>query len=165
MNPSGSVTTMFSTTRRIVTLRETGHGDDDYRKLGIDPTHIDRLLEAEKSSGGFVGWFVLRPAEDGGMAKMLAEGPEDAELGYRLKRDAWGKGYATEGSRALVEKGFRELGVGRVVALADKDNVASIRVMEKVGLRFERVLSEPESLEGIMEAVGYALKREEFIAE
>ena len=51
------------------------------------------------------------------------------------------------------------------MALADKDNVASIRVMEKVGLRFERVLSEPESLEGIMEAVGYALKREEFIAE
>ena len=68
-------------------------------------------------------------------------------------------------SRALVEKGFRELGVGRVVALADKDNKASVRVMEKVGLRFERVLSEPESLEGIMEAVGYALKREEFIAE
>ncbi len=118
----------------------------------------------EKSSGRFVGWFVLRPAEDGGMAKALAESPEDAELGYRLKRNAWGKGYATEGSRALVEKGFRELGVRQVVALADKDNKASVRVMQKVGLRFERVLSDPASLEGTMDAVGYALKGEEFIA-
>jgi alkanesulfonate monooxygenase SsuD/methylene tetrahydromethanopterin reductase-like flavin-dependent oxidoreductase (luciferase family) len=40
-----------SVARRIVTLREGGHSDDDYRKLGIDPAHIDRLLEAERSSG------------------------------------------------------------------------------------------------------------------
>jgi len=42
-----------SVARRIVTLREGGHGDDDYRKLGIDPMHIDRLLDAERGSGGF----------------------------------------------------------------------------------------------------------------
>lgn len=39
--------------RRIVTLREDGFGDDDYGKLGIEPVHIDRLLKAEKSAGGF----------------------------------------------------------------------------------------------------------------
>jgi alkanesulfonate monooxygenase SsuD/methylene tetrahydromethanopterin reductase-like flavin-dependent oxidoreductase (luciferase family) len=42
-----------SVARRIVSLRESGYSDDDYRKLGVDPAHIDRLLVAEKSSGGF----------------------------------------------------------------------------------------------------------------
>jgi len=46
---------------------------------------------------------------------------------------AWGKGYATEGSRALIRKGFTELGVQRVVAEAMAVNVASRRVMEKAG--------------------------------
>ena len=51
----------------------------------------------EKSSGQFVGWFHFRPAK--------AAPPDEVELGYRLRRSAWGKGYATEGSRALIDKG------------------------------------------------------------
>ena len=57
----------------------------------------------EKSTRGFLGWFHFRPADGA---------PDEAELGYRLRRAAWGKGYATEGSRALIRKGFAELGVG-----------------------------------------------------
>lgn len=60
----------------------------------------------EKSTGEFLGWFHFRPAEGGD--------PDEVELGYRLRRYAWGKGYATEGSRALIRKGFRDLGVWRV---------------------------------------------------
>ncbi|MDQ2741936.1 MAG: GNAT family N-acetyltransferase, partial [Chloroflexota bacterium] len=52
----------------------------------------------ERSSGTFIGWFSLHPAED--------SDPDDVELGYRLRRSAWGKGYGTEGSRALIRKGF-----------------------------------------------------------
>ena len=44
--------------------------------------------------------------------------PDEAELGYRLRKSAWGNGYATEGSRALIRKGFTEFGVQRVVAEA-----------------------------------------------
>ena len=69
--------------------------------------------------------------------------PGEVELGYRLLKSAWGKGYATEGSRALVDKGFAELGVERVVAFTMVVNVASRRVMEKAGLRFVRVFHEP----------------------
>jgi len=56
----------------------------------------------EKSTGQFLGWFQFRPRE----------GPsaDEAELGYRLPTSAWGKGYATEGSRALIRKGFTEFG-------------------------------------------------------
>jgi RimJ/RimL family protein N-acetyltransferase len=84
----------------------------------------------EKSTGDFLGWFGLRPADGGG--------PDDVELGYRLRKAAWGKGYATEGARALIRKGFTELGVRRVYATTYQDNRASRRVMEKAGLTLVR---------------------------
>jgi RimJ/RimL family protein N-acetyltransferase len=84
----------------------------------------------EKATGGFVGWFAFHPTEGGG--------PEGYELGYRLERSAWGKGYATEGSLALIRKGFAELGVRRVWAQTMAINLASRRVMEKAGLVYVR---------------------------
>lgn len=56
----------------------------------------------EKSTGEFLGWFEFRPQE--------GDDTGEVELGYRLNRSAWGKGYATEGSRALIHKGFTERG-------------------------------------------------------
>ena len=96
----------------------------------------------EKVTGEFLGWFEFRPPEGGG--------PGEVELGYRLRRSAWGKGYATEGSRALIRKGFTELGVRRVVAETMAVNTASRRVMKKAGLRLVRTFyrSWPEPIEG-----------------
>ena len=84
----------------------------------------------EKTTGAFLGWFGLVPPEGGS--------PDQVELGYRLRKSAWGKGYATEGPRALIRKGFTELGVRRVRATTYHDNLASRRVMEKAGLRLVR---------------------------
>jgi len=84
----------------------------------------------EKTTGAFLGWFSLALAEDGSS--------DDVELGYRLHRSAWGQGYATEGALALIRKGFTELGVRRVHATTYQDNLASRRVMEKVGMRLVR---------------------------
>jgi len=89
----------------------------------------------ERSTGKFVGWFHLRPESE--------DTPDEVELGYRLLRLAWGKGYATEGSQALIEKGFVELGVERVFATTMVVNVASRRVMEKSGLRYVRTFHQP----------------------
>ncbi len=84
----------------------------------------------ERSTGAFLGWFEFRPPE---------EGPTDeVELGYRLRQEAWGKGYGTEGSRALIRKGFTELGVRRVVASTYQDNIGSQRVMQKSGMTLVR---------------------------
>jgi len=69
--------------------------------------------------------------------------PDEAELGYRLKRSAWGKGYATEGSRALIQKGFAELGVSRVFAETMVVHAASRRVMENAGLQYVRTFHQP----------------------
>jgi len=89
----------------------------------------------EKATGEFLGWFHFRP-RPGAV-------PGEVELGYRLRKSAWGKGYATEGSRALICKGFTELGVQRVVAEAMAVNTASRRVMEKAGLKLVRTFQQP----------------------
>jgi RimJ/RimL family protein N-acetyltransferase len=87
----------------------------------------------EKATGQFLGWFHFRPPlPDASPPGWLADG--QIELGYRLRRVCWGKGYATEGSRALIDKGFAEFGVQRVVAETMTDNRASRRVLEKSGL-------------------------------
>lgn len=84
----------------------------------------------EKSSGEFLGWFHFRPGE--------GHPPDEPELGYRLRRAAWGHGYAVEGSRALIDKGFTDLGVRRVLAETMAVHTASRRVMEKSGMRLLR---------------------------
>lgn len=93
--------------------------------------HPDEIWAAvTRATGTFIGWFELslQPGHD----------PGDRELGYRLRRDAWGNGYATEGSRALIRKAFTDLGVHRVYAETMAVNTGSRRVMEKSGLRYVR---------------------------
>ncbi|MDQ2584741.1 GNAT family N-acetyltransferase [Saccharothrix yanglingensis] len=91
-----------------------------------------------RATGGFVGWFELSPAGDG-----------VAELGYRLHPDHWGRGYATEGARALVAHGFAT-GLHRITATAMAVNTGSRRVLEKAGLRYVRTFHEewPDPIEG-----------------
>ena len=62
---------------------------------------------------------------------------ESAMIGWMLVKSAWGKGYATEIAKALIEYCFRELEVHRVYALCHPDNTASWKVMEKCGMHRE----------------------------
>lgn len=64
--------------------------------------------------------------------------PDDWEIGYILKREFWGSGYATEIARCLSRFGFESLGLKEVFATIDDDNFGSIRVAEKVGMSFCR---------------------------
>jgi RimJ/RimL family protein N-acetyltransferase len=97
----------------------------------------------EKASGGFLGWFSLRPK--------VESDPRQVGLGFRLCQAAWGQGYATEGARALIRLGFTDLGVERVSATTYEDNLASRRVMEKAGLtltrRFRMTAADLESID------------------
>jgi RimJ/RimL family protein N-acetyltransferase len=111
----------------------------------------------EKSTGAFLGWFHFRPRE--------GHSPDQPELGYRLRKAAWGKGYATEGSRALIDRGFREQGVRCVTAETMVVNFRSRRVMEKCGLSLVRIFHQawPDHIEGDeLGDVEYALTREEW---
>lgn len=107
-----------------------------------------------RTTGEFLGWFALT-VDDGAP-------PSDVELGYRLRRPAWGKGYATEGSRTLIHKAFSELGAERVYAETMAVNTASRRVMEKAGLRYVRTfhLEWDDPIEGTEHGeVEYELRR------
>jgi RimJ/RimL family protein N-acetyltransferase len=80
----------------------------------------------ERVGDAFIGWFQLEPVPDR---------PDEVELGYRLARANWGLGYATEAARALVAYAFDVLGYQRVFAHTLHENPASMRVLEKSGLR------------------------------
>lgn len=113
----------------------------------------------ERSTGEVVGWFHLRPG-DGHPA-------DEPELGYRLRRSAWGRGLATEGSTALVDAAFRRMGARRVVAETMVVHTASRRVMEKAGLRLVRTFHQPwpYPIPGDEQGdVEYAITREEWAA-
>jgi RimJ/RimL family protein N-acetyltransferase len=112
-----------------------------------------------RDDGAFVGWFHLRPdrIDDG-----------EQELGYRLRRAAWGQGLATEGSVALLDHGFRRVGTDRISARTLAGNHASQRVMQKCGLRYERDFVYPEDViagrsERERTAVKYSLGREDWL--
>jgi RimJ/RimL family protein N-acetyltransferase len=86
------------------------------------------------ASSEFIGWFHLRP-------NPLFD--NRIELGYRLKRSFWGKGFATEGARALIAYGFDQLGLDSIMAQTLQRNLASRRVMEKLGMRVETEFTYP----------------------
>ncbi|HEX4199805.1 MAG TPA: GNAT family N-acetyltransferase [Caulobacteraceae bacterium] len=113
-----------------------------------------RWIAVEKGAGDFIGWFAL---EGSG---------EEGELGYRLRRPAWGRGYASEGARALVDKGFAELGLMRIWGQTMAVNTASRRVMEKAGLVYGRTfhLEWDDPIAGAEHGeVEYALTRAEWL--
>lgn len=102
----------------------------------------------ERSTGAFLGWFHFRPHSQ--PSRSDGSPRDGVELGYRLRRAAWGRGYATEASRALISKGFTELGVQRVYAETMAVNTGSRRVMEKAGLRYIRTIHQewPQRIPG-----------------
>ena len=64
----------------------------------------------------------------------------EVEITYALGYEFWHKGYATEAGRALIEHGFRVLNIGRIVNSVAEENVHSVKLMKRLGLRIERSL-------------------------
>lgn len=95
----------------------------DYRKHGFG-----RLAVVEKASGQLIGFAGLKYLEDRG----------EVDLGYRLLPTHWGRGFATESGRAILQDGFTRLGLTRIIATVFPENVASVRVLEKLGFVFEQ---------------------------
>lgn len=125
--------------------------------VGPDPSY-GFWAAVELATGGFVGWFHLRPFE--GDTRTL-------EIGYRLTRSVWGRGLATEGSRGLIDKAFGELDADCVVGTSLVANLRSRRVMERLGMNVEQAFVYPaEHLpegwgEDRRRGVKYMLRRED----
>lgn len=89
----------------------------------------------------------------------LPEALPAVEIGWRLDPDHWGRGLATEGARAALSQGFEQLGLDEIIAIYQPENVASGRVMERLGMRFARDTVDP--VRGVALRV-YSLSREEW---
>ena len=94
----------------------------------------------EKVTQNFVGWILVRPMGFFGGDR----DDENLELGWRFKRESWGKGYATEAARSVM-RALEEIGYRRFSAIAMPENAASINIMQKLGMEFEREGLDPES--------------------
>ncbi|MFI8414004.1 GNAT family N-acetyltransferase [Paeniglutamicibacter gangotriensis] len=78
----------------------------------------------------------------------LVRGPGEAEIGYVLRRDAWGNGYAAEAAEALLAWAGSHLGITRVVATCRPENTGSVRVLEKIGMQQVDYLREHKRIDG-----------------
>ena len=97
------------------------HPIADYRKHGFG-----RGACILKSTGENIGFAGLKYLEELG----------EVDVAYRLMPTYWGQGLATEAALASVRYGFADLGLKRIIGLAMPENIASVRVLEKSGLRF-----------------------------
>ena len=100
---------------------------------------VDGGIE-KAATRGWVLWPVVHEADAElvGFCGFNDGFPPDVEIGWRLLPAYWGRGLATEAARAVLDYGFRTFGFPRVISVAQPANVASIRVMEKIGMHFDR---------------------------
>lgn len=97
---------------------------EEYRTRGFGPYAV--VMQNGEHVIGYCGLFHFPNVN----------GRPEIEIGYRLARAAWGKGYATEAARAVCDYAFHMLKIKRLIAVIDPSNAASIRVAEKIGMRY-----------------------------
>jgi len=102
----------------------------DDRGFGLFATEL-------QASGRFIGFVGLS------IPAFLPEILPSVEIGWRLAANQWRKGLATEGARAVIDFGFGRIGLTRIVSIHQVGNGASERIMEKLGMRFERATVDP----------------------
>jgi [ribosomal protein S5]-alanine N-acetyltransferase len=95
------------------------------------------------SRDGFGQWAVIRRSDgrcigECGICVQVVDGIREYEISYRLRRDCWGLGLATEAARACLDYGFKEARLTRLISIIEAENVASIRVAEKMGMSLEK---------------------------
>lgn len=95
------------------------------------------------------GYWVALDRDSGEVTGLLGLLPEEVDgkkrlgLGYLLRRDCWGRGYATEGAQALLDEAFQNRGAPEVIAEIRPENLASRRVAERLGMKVEGNLVKP----------------------
>ncbi|MCX6292464.1 MAG: GNAT family N-acetyltransferase [Bacteroidetes bacterium] len=98
-------------------------GYDQYSKY-----KMGRWSMSLKATGEYIGWCGI---------KYLAD-LDETDLGFRLMKKFWDKGYATESSVAALSYGFDQLALKSILGRAAKDNIRSIRVLKKLGMVYEK---------------------------
>lgn len=112
---------------------------DQYRKYGIG-----RWAVINKQDNAFLGFCGLKYSAD----------VDEYDIGFRFFRDQWNKGYATESAKACIDYAFGNLNLNMIVGRAMKKNVASIKVLSKIGLSYWK-----DDACGLADGVIYKIER------
>jgi [ribosomal protein S5]-alanine N-acetyltransferase len=118
-------------------------GDRGVRTIDDAARYVSEKLVASYERFGFGLWLVELKAtgEAVGLSGLVKrDSLPDVDIGYAFLPRHWSRGYAFESAAAVMEYGRDALGLRRVVAITSLDNAPSIKVLEKLGLRFDRVL-------------------------
>lgn len=99
-----------------------------------DNLGIGRFAAVEKTTGEFIGWSGLKL--NTGEKEALNGKQHFYDIGYRFIPRYWGKGYATESSIKILEFGFNSLNIDTICGAAEVENIASNKVLQKIGLQF-----------------------------
>ena len=104
---------------------------------------LKRMIEEHYPTWGF-GMWAVEEREPGevigycGLSRFPGRcGPDEAEIGCRLLRNRWGKGFATEAALSTCAHGLKSLGLSRIHAIIDPGNTASVRIAQRLGMRYE----------------------------
>jgi [ribosomal protein S5]-alanine N-acetyltransferase len=120
-------------------------GDKGVRTLGEARQYLQKGPMDSYRRNGFGLYAVCIRA--GGSAAPVGmcglvkrEGLTDPDIGFAFLERHWGQGYAAESAAAVLDQGTRVLKLPRIVAITSPDNLGSIRVLEKIGLKFDRLM-------------------------
>jgi RimJ/RimL family protein N-acetyltransferase len=112
----------------------------------------------ERASGRIVGYVGVS------VPTFLPEILPAVEVGWRFEPSVWGRGYASEGAIAALDESFTTLGLEEVCSLPQSDNLASVRVAERLGMRLERMVMIPANERfGAVEAACFVITRAEWM--
>jgi ribosomal-protein-alanine N-acetyltransferase len=118
-------------------------GDRGVRNADDARAYILNGPVASYEKHGFGLWLVetKEACEPVGICGLLKrDALEDVDLGYALVPEHWSKGYAMESASAVMAYAREKLGLGRVLAIVDAGNQSSIRLLEKIGFRYDRMI-------------------------
>lgn len=139
-------------------MRLIGTGEPQL-KPGVKDV-LDEMLASWKQRG-FGRWAVILKEEDklvGWCGLTLLEETPEIQIGYGIAKPYWARGFSTEAALASLRYGFETMKIDRIVGVAMAENIASRRVMEKIGMRYEKV---GHWYGGELEC--YAISRSEFL--
>lgn len=111
-------------------------------------TKMGRWAVLKADSGEFVGWCGLKPHDEGYV-----------DVGFRFLRKEWSKGYATESAIAMLDYGFEELNLNLIVGRVAAENLASVRVLEKLGMQYWK----SSECHGLEDALWYKIDKNNWL--
>ena len=135
LNPNVIKYTGNSAFKDIDEAKEFLENYQDYQLNGFG-----RWAVIEKSTNEFLGWCGLK----------YDKNLDETDIGFRFFEEHWNKGLATESAKACINFGFENLNLKSIVGRAMSENIASIKVLEKIGLKFEREFDFDKSNKGVI---------------